>query len=114
MKKVLFFPLLLLTLLAVAQTRSLKGKVVSEKNQAAVSKASITIKNGKSVIADDGGRFSIEAPAGTLNLTISSIGFAQKQIAVGANENDITISLTETDKNLDEVVVVGYNTKKKG
>ena len=38
----------------------------------------------------------------------------QKQIAVTASDNNITIPLTETDKNLDEVVVVGYNTKKKG
>ncbi len=82
MKKILFFPLLLLTLFTAAQTRSLKGKVVSEKDQSAVSKASISIKNGKSVIADDSGRFSIEVPAGNLVLMASSIGFAQKQIAV--------------------------------
>src|SRR5690349_12374875 len=110
MKKILFLPLLLLTLFAASQTRSLKGKVVSEKDQSAVSKASITIKNGKSVIADDSGRFSIDVPAGELNVTVSSIGFAQKQITVGASENNITIPLTETDRNLDEVVVVGYNT----
>ncbi|HVX26593.1 MAG TPA: SusC/RagA family TonB-linked outer membrane protein [Parafilimonas sp.] len=114
MKKILFFPLLLLTLFSVAQTRLIKGKVISEKDQSAVSKASITIKNGRSVIADDSGRFSIDVPAGAFSLTVSSIGFASKQITVNANENNIIIPLTETDKNLDEVVVVGYNTKKKG
>lgn len=114
MKKILCLPLLLITLFAASQTRSLKGKIVSEKDQSAVSKASITIKNGKSVIADDSGRFSIEVPAGNFSLTASSIGFAQKEMTVNSTNNNITIPLTETDKNLNEVIVVGYSTQKKG
>lgn len=114
MKKILLLPLLLITLLGASQTRTLKGKIVSSNNQNAVSKASISIKNGKSFVADDSGYFNIEVPAGNVNLTVSSIGFAQKQITVTPADNDITIPLDETDKNLSEVVVVGYNAKKKG
>jgi hypothetical protein len=114
MRKTLFLPFLLATLFCTAQTRSLRGKIVSANDQSAVTKASITIKNGRSFTADDSGMFHIDVPAGEIILTISSIGFAQKQITVGAAENDITIQLTETDKNLNEVVVVGYSAKKKG
>ena len=76
MKKILLLPLLFTALFASAQTRPLEGKVVSATDQHAVSKASITIKNGKSFIADDSGRFRIEVPSGAFSLTVSSIGFA--------------------------------------
>ncbi|MEP6467123.1 MAG: SusC/RagA family TonB-linked outer membrane protein [Parafilimonas sp.] len=107
-------PLLLITVFTMAQSRLFKGKIVSEKDQSAVSKAAITIKNGRSVIADDSGRFSIEAPAGNFSLTVSSIGYAKKEISVAAGDNNIIMQLTETNKNLDEIVVVGYSNKKKG
>ena len=114
MKRILFLPLVLITLFAAAQTRPLEGKVVSANDQHAVSKASVTIKNGKSFIADDSGRFKIEVPPGGLTLNITSIGFATKEVAVNSTDNNIIVPLTETDKNLNEVVVVGYSDKKKG
>src|SRR5207237_109672 len=105
---------LLITVFATAQTRLLEGKIVSASDQQAVSKASITIKNGRSFIANDSGRFTIEAPVGDFILNVSSIGFASKEVAVKPTDNNLTIPLTEIDKNLNEVVVVGYNAKKKG
>ncbi len=114
MKRILFLPLVLITLFAAAQTRPLEGKVVSANDQHAVSKASVTIKNGKSFIADDSGRFKIEVPAGGLTLKITSIGFATKEVVVNSTDNNIIVPLTETDKNLNEVIVVGYSDKKKG
>ena len=82
--------------------------------KAAVSKATITIKNGKSFIADDNGNFTIQVPAGNVTLNISSIGFMTKEVAVNPTDDNLNIPLTETDKNLNAVVVVGYNVKKKG
>jgi TonB-linked SusC/RagA family outer membrane protein len=114
MKKILLLPFLLITILAASQPRMLKGRVIASSNQNAVSKASITVSNGRSFIANDSGNFNIEVPAGVVKLTVSSIGFAQKQITVAPTDNNITIALDETDKNLSEVVVVGYNSKKKG
>src|SRR5689334_9190781 len=114
MKKLSILPFLLFTIFAAAQTRSLQGKVVAADDQRAVSKASITIKNGKSFIANDSGFFKIEVPLGDIILNVSSIGFASEDIPVASTDNNITISLTETNKDLNEVVVVGYNAKKKG
>ena len=74
----------------MSQTKKLRGKVVSENDQSAVSKATITIKNGKSFIADDSGRFTIDVPAGKFKFNgIASIGFAQKQITVDASDDNI-------------------------
>jgi hypothetical protein len=87
MKRLLFLPLLLTAMFAVAQTRSLEGKIVSANDQAAISKASIAVRNGKSFIADDSGRFKIEVPAGNITLNISSIGFAPSEVIVSATDN---------------------------
>ncbi|MGN6616941.1 MAG: SusC/RagA family TonB-linked outer membrane protein [Ilyomonas sp.] len=114
MKKLVFLPLLLISFFALAQSRTLTGKVVSAKDQSSISKAVIQIKNGRSFIADDSGSFRIEIPPGVQTLKISSIGFADKEVTVNANENDLTIPLTEVDKDLNEVVVVGYSNKKRG
>lgn len=114
MKKIFLLPLLLVTLFATSQTRPLRGNIVSANDQSGISKATITIKNGKSFIADDGGNFAIQVPAGKTSLNISSIGFITKEVGVNSGEDNLTITLTETDKNLSAVVVVGYNAKKKG
>jgi len=114
MKKILFLPLLFASLFAMSQTRTLSGKIVSATDQRAVGMASLTIKNGKSFIANDSGYFHVEVPARELSLTVSSIGFARKEITVKPGDNNIIITLIETNKNLDEVVVVGYSNKKKG
>ena len=114
MKKILFLPLLLSTLFAMSQTRTLNGKVVSATDQRAVGMATVTVKNGKSFIANDSGYFHVEVPARELSLTVSSIGFAQKEITVKPDDNNIIITLIETNKDLDEVVVMGYSNKKKG
>lgn len=114
MKKILLLPFLLIVLFTSAQTRWLEGKVVSATDQHAVSKASITIKNGKSFIADDSGYFKIEVPAERLILSISSIGFAPTDVTVNPLDNNLLIQLIEINRNLDEIVVVGYNTKRRG
>lgn len=114
MKKILLLPLLMMAVFATAQTRWLEGRVVSSNGHYAVSKASVVIKNGKSVIADDSGYFRIEAPAGNFSLTAGSIGFALAEVSVAASDNNIIIPLIETDKDLNEVIVVGYSDKKRG
>ncbi len=114
MKSLWILSLLLISIRVAAQTRTLEGKVVSASSQYAVNKAVIEIKNGKSFIANDSGIFKIEVPTGTIVLNISSIGFATKEVSVSAADNNIVIALDETNKELSEVVVVGYNAKKKG
>lgn len=113
MKKFLLLPFLLMHLLALAQTRTLAGKVIAQKNNAALAKATITIKGSKTFVAGDDGSFSIAVPSGNIILVISSVGYAAKELSVGAADNNITVSLEEENKNLNEVVVVGYSDKKR-
>ncbi|HCN53269.1 MAG: TonB-dependent receptor [Prevotella sp.] len=68
--------------------------------------------NGKTLaISDIDGRFSIDAAQGS-NLKISYVGYTDKTVIAGTN-SQLSISLKEDNKTLNEVVVVGYGTQKK-
>ncbi len=104
--------LLLLSLLtlsfsftAISQGRTVTGKIVNAKDGAAVSGATVTIKGGQTLAVGNDGAFSLNAPAGAFTLTVTSIGFAIMDVNVAANENNITISLSEDARQLDAVIV---------
>ncbi len=63
-------------------------------------------------ITDMDGRFSLDVEEGA-TLVVSYIGFANQEIKVGKQTN-LSIALKEDSKALDELVVVGYGTQKKG
>jgi TonB-dependent starch-binding outer membrane protein SusC len=98
--------------LAVAQTRTITGKVT---DPAGVGMPGVNVvqkgtTNGTSSDAD--GNFSIEASP-TDVLVISFIGYTTKEVTVG-NQSSFTIALDEDVQNLQEVVVnVGYGEMRK-
>ena len=65
--------------------------------------------NGLTTTAD--GTFSLSVNPNAV-LEISCIGFTTKEIAIG-NQTQFSVSLTEEDLVLDDVVVVGYGTMRK-
>ena len=73
----------------------------------------IQIKNtSRNFSSDRDGNFKIsKIPSGS-SLVFSFIGYTNYQVAVSKSEK-ITVSMKEDAKSLDEVVVVGYTTKKK-
>lgn len=74
---------------------------------------SVTISGTKKGSTTNGdGRFSITVPDAKTVLEFSSVGFETRKITVG-NQSEINISLDKTEANLDQVVVVGYGTRKK-
>jgi TonB-linked SusC/RagA family outer membrane protein len=95
-----------------AQDVSIKGKVVDE-NGLPVPGASILIKGTKNATSSDmDGNYQIKAdPNGTL--TISFIGYATLQEAI-KGRTTINSKLALESQSLQEVVVVGYGTQKKG
>jgi TonB-linked SusC/RagA family outer membrane protein len=104
--KLLFFPFLFLfCITANAQTRTVKGKVTSSKDNQPVAGATISVK-GSSVntTSKEDGSFTLTLPSGGSKLYISSVGFAPKEATVDAS-GDITISLAEDAKQLGEVVI---------
>ena len=106
-------PLLLLGLVASAQTRSIKGQVVSATDGKAVAGATISVNGQKvSAIASEDGSFTVNA-SGNVTLTVKSVGFANQTVSVAGSQNTIKVSLTEESSQLNEIVVTGYTAQKR-
>ena len=107
---VLAFALSILCLSGFAQTANLPGKVLEE-NGDPIPGATVRFKNKRGgVITKDDGTFSIPS-TGSGILVISVLGHAEKEINV-AGLSQVTVSLTKTDKNLDEVVVTAMGIRR--
>jgi iron complex outermembrane receptor protein len=92
-------------------TKTVTG-VVKDAEGKGIPRVSINEKGKQSggVISDENGQFSIGvAPNATL--IFSSVGFAVKEVKVG-NDTNLTIELTATQGELDEVVVTALGVKR--
>lgn len=113
MKQKLFLLLLSSTasLLAMAQTQVIKGRVTDQQNRP-LERVSVNVAGTKqTVITNSEGAFSITAPASAKTLVISSVGFRTEEKAIG--DDYMIVTLSPNNKNLDEVVVVGYGQSQK-
>ena len=76
--------LLLISTNAFAQTAKVNGKVLSQNSAAPVGGATVTVKNtSRSTIADEAGRFTIDASADDV-LVITSVGYTPLEVKVGS------------------------------
>ena len=99
------------TALANQQKKIITGTVVDPNGEAVIG-ANVLVKgttNG--TITDMDGKFSLEVPEGAM-LLVSYIGYGDYETKVG-NQSNLSITLKEDSKALDELVVVGYGTMKK-
>lgn len=104
--------MLLSAALFAQQNLTVSGKVVAASNGSALSGVTVTVKNTQNgTTTDEAGNFSITAPQGA-TLVFSSVGFQETEVTVN-NSNSLTIRLIAAEKGLDEVVVVGYGSKRK-
>lgn len=96
-----------------AQTRTVKGKVVDKANEPLIGVA-VNIKNtSQGSITDFEGNYSIQVNTENAVLVFSYIGYDKQEIKVGAR-NVIDVVMHEASIALDQVVVVGYGTSKRG
>ena len=73
----MLLPLLLLSLFTWAQTRTVTGKILAQNDGSPLAKATISVKGGKEMAANDDGSFSITAPSGRVILRIRSVGYVE-------------------------------------
>jgi len=100
----------LLAVNAQAQNKTVTGKVLDAKDNTPIAAASVVVKGasaGTKTAAD--GSFAITIPSSVAKLVISSVGYSSKE--VGA-EGSVIVSLNQTSSQLNDVVVVGYGTRK--
>ncbi|MFI5156586.1 MAG: carboxypeptidase-like regulatory domain-containing protein, partial [Chitinophagales bacterium] len=106
----LFAVLVLCSVLALAQTKTVTGRVTDQQGQA-VPFASVRINGSKQGVSADGeGAFTIKAKVGD-ELLISGTGITQKKVTVGS-DNSMVIQVTRQTSNLTEVVVTSLGIQK--
>lgn len=104
--------ILLLSGQLFAQSRTITGKV-TDATGAPVPNASVMVK-GSTIGTTTGndGAFTITVPSATRTLVISGVGLVEQEVNV-VNKTAVQVSMKADDKNLSEVVVVGYQTLRK-
>ena len=95
---------------AAAQDRTITGRILDEKG-APLSGVSILVKGTTlGVNTSSDGSYSIKVPASAKTLVVSSIGLQATEYNIG-NKTSINGTLKSENKDLQEVVVVGYGTQ---
>jgi len=114
MKRLLFVFCSVLCMLTAtfAQTRQVSGKVTGPDNKA-VAAATVKIKGSTTATSTStDGSFTIKAPTGSVVLEISSLGFATKEVSVGAAQSSVSVSLANQSSDLSDVVVTALGVKR--
>ena len=96
-----------------AQKRiTVKGIVISD-SAVALSNVSVTVKGSAGgTMTDEKGAFQVNTVEGA-TLIFSSVGYQEKQMVIKNDNQDLKIVLSTSDGALNDVVVVGYGTRKK-
>lgn len=96
---------------AVLVAKEIKGRVTNEKGEP-LPGANVVVKGtSTSTQTDLNGNFSIEVNDKNARLIVSYIGMEEQEIAAG--DSTISIVLKELGQKLEDVVIIGYGTKKR-
>jgi len=102
----------LLLIQSFAQTRTVTGTVTDEKGNP-LPNVSIMVRGtnvGTSSGAD--GKYSITVPQNGRVIVFTSVNMQTQEISIG-NRNEINVGMRVDDKQLGELIVTGYSTRKK-
>ena len=110
----LSFLFLAVSFVAFSQNATIKGKVVDADGVPLFNATVILEGQGKGATTDDKGMYEIKSiNPGTYNLIFRFIGLNQKTESITLTANQILVKdvvLEKLDKDIDEVVVIGYGT----
>jgi len=108
----LLLALMCTTTFIFAQEKMVRGTVHDATGEAVIGASVIVKGTTNGVTTDFNGEFSLNVPSNAV-LQISYIGYKAEEVTVGSNSN-INIILKDDNIGLEEVVVIGYGTVKKG
>lgn len=105
--------ILLLSFPSFAQQKTVTGRVQETDTRQPLPGVTVTVKGTTNSVASDAtGSFSITVPDNNAVLVITNIGYAPQEVRVG-NQTTVMVSLVNENKQLGEVVVVGYGTQRR-
>ena len=101
--------LLLGSIAADAQVKTISGVIREEQDGFPISGASIRVKGTNTgTVSNEKGEFSLKANTGNLILIISSVGYEDREVPVVDGKMAKFIELQPTVKTMKDVVVIGY------
>ncbi|MDP3352657.1 MAG: SusC/RagA family TonB-linked outer membrane protein, partial [Flavobacteriaceae bacterium] len=105
--------MLLLVPLSMFAQQTINGKIVDKTSGAELPGVNVIIKGTKKgTVTDFDGKFSLSDVRNGDVLVISYVGYTATEVAVTNNQN-YTISLSESTQALEEVVIIGYGQVRK-
>lgn len=100
--------------IVVLQATTISGKVTSEDNPDGLPGVNIIVKGTtQGTVTDINGEYKLDVPSPQSVIVFSSVGFIPEEVAVG-NRSVINMVMMPDITSLEEIVVVGYGTQKKG
>lgn len=96
-----------------AKERLVTGKVSDENNEPMAGVSILVLDTTVGAITDNDGAFTLRVPEGKREIRFSFIGYETLTIQIPA-DNILNVRLTPASTNLDEIVVIGYGTQRKG
>jgi TonB-linked SusC/RagA family outer membrane protein len=104
---------LLLSSVAFAQTRQLKGTVKDAKSGAPLPGATLQAKGKNAATVSGGdGSFTLNAPVGVFTLQVSLVGYGTKSMQVTADQSTLDLIMDESTTQLGELVVTALGITK--
>jgi TonB-dependent starch-binding outer membrane protein SusC len=105
--------ILFVSLLQAQDTRTIQGTINDANSRQPLAGVSILVKGfEKGVLSDAEGKYTISLSAREKVLQFSLVGYQQHEVNI-TDQTTLNISLQVGNKQLDEVVVVGYGTQKR-
>jgi len=97
---------------ALAQNKTVAGKVIDSKDGSPLIGASVVLKGTTTgALTDVNGDFRLSVPASATTLVVTYIGYTRKEFPITASP--MTLSMDALNNSLNEVLVVGYGTQRK-
>lgn len=99
-------------LAAMAQNKTVSGKVTDASTGSPLVGATVSAKGAsKTVVTDASGSFTIDVPSTVTQLTISYAGYASMDFNISGSSIDAKLSLSNAT--LGDIVIIGYGSARK-
>src|SRR5258706_9665172 len=113
LKGIILPALLLFSQFAIAQNKTITGKIIDSKEGTPIVGASVVPKGTRTGTTTNAtGNFSISVAPAVTTLVITSVGYERQEIDI-TGSSTVDVSLISTGTNLNEVVVTGYGTSRR-
>ncbi|MBG9378522.1 TonB-dependent receptor [Panacibacter sp. DH6] len=109
----LLFFALIITGSVCAQSITIRGTIKDANGPLAETTVQEKGLTTNGTIADQNGKFSIALKGKTMTLVFKRVGYADQELKVEAGDRDIEVTMQPSEQGLDQVIVVGYGTKKR-